>query len=63
MKRSLLCLAALLLTVTAIESKPAGACPLNPTCNPAQCEQTCVTNGAFSGSCTGVCSHDCFCQF
>jgi hypothetical protein len=62
MKRFVLCTVAVLLTSSALLSKPAAACPINPTCNLAQCNSSCIAKGAEGGACSGVC-HTCVCLF
>ena len=62
MKRLVLCAVAVLLTSFALASRPAAACPINPTCNAGQCQSTCLAKGADSGACTGNC-HSCVCLF
>ncbi len=62
MKRLALCAVAVLLTSGALLSRPAAACPINPTCSAAQCQSSCLAKGAEGGSCTGVC-HSCICLF
>jgi hypothetical protein len=61
MKRLILCTVAVLLTASALLSRPAAACPINSTCNLAQCNSSCMAKGA-EGSCSGVC-HTCVCLF
>jgi len=62
MKRLFLGSAAVLLLCGALASKPVGACPINQTCNPVLCNNSCIAKGDDSGSCTGACGL-CKCLF
>lgn len=62
MKKLVLCSLAVVLTASALLSRPATACPINPTCNAAQCQSSCIAKGAESGSCSGTC-HLCVCLY
>lgn len=63
MKRLVLCTVAVLLTSSALLSKPAAACPINPTCDLAQCRSSCIAKGADDGICGGTCHSTCLCVF
>lgn len=65
MRRAVLGFAAVLLTVVALQTKPASACPITSFCDPASCRSQCLAQGAIDGVCGGRnCTNiQCLCLF
>jgi hypothetical protein len=65
MRRFIFGLTAVLLTVVALQTKPASACPITSFCDPASCRDSCLAQGAIDGVCGGknCINIQCLCLF